>query len=80
MAKTINAFEMAQAQFDHVAEQLKLDPQVSEVLRWPLREFHFRIPVRMDDGTLRVLKASACSTMTPAVLPRVVFAFTRLKP
>jgi len=56
MAKTINAFEMAQAQFDHVAEQLKLDPQVSEVLRWPLREFHFRIPVRMDDGTLRVFE------------------------
>jgi glutamate dehydrogenase (NAD(P)+) len=56
MAKNINAFEMAQAQFDHVAEQLKLDPQVSEVLRWPLREFHFRIPVRMDDGTLRVFE------------------------
>ncbi len=56
MAKSINAFEMAQAQFDHVAEQLKLDPQVSELLRWPLREFHFRIPVRMDDGTLRVFQ------------------------
>jgi len=56
MAKNINAFEMAQEQFDHVAEQLKLDPQVAEVLRWPLREFHFRIPVRMDDGTLRVFE------------------------
>lgn len=56
MAKSINAFEMAQAQFDHVAEQLKLDPQVSELLRWPLREFHFRIPVRMDDGSLRVFQ------------------------
>ena len=52
----INAFEMAQRQFDHVAELLKLDPQVSEMLRWPLREFHFRIPVRMDDGTLRVFQ------------------------
>jgi len=53
---TINAFEMAQRQFDHVAELLKLDPQVSEMLRWPLREFSFRIPVRMDDGTLRVFQ------------------------
>ena len=53
----INAFEMAQKQFDHVAEQLSLDPQVSEILRWPLREFSFRIPVRMDDGTLRVFQA-----------------------
>ncbi len=54
MAVTTNAFEMAQRQFDHVAGLLKLDPQVSEVLRWPAREYHFRIPVRMDDGTMRV--------------------------
>jgi len=44
---------MAQQQFDHVAEQLRLDPQVREYLRWPMREYHFRIPVRMDDGTLK---------------------------
>ncbi|MEN4010861.1 MAG: Glu/Leu/Phe/Val dehydrogenase [Chloroflexota bacterium] len=54
MAETTNAFEMAQRQFDHVAELLKLDPQVREILRWPLREYQFRIPVRMDDGTIRV--------------------------
>jgi glutamate dehydrogenase (NAD(P)+) len=56
MAASTNAFEMAQRQFDHVAELLKLDPQVAELLRWPMREFHFRIPVRMDDGTLRVFE------------------------
>ncbi len=56
MSKTINAFEMAQKQFDHVAELLNLDPEVAEVLRWPAREFSFRIPVRMDDGTLRVFQ------------------------
>ena len=56
MAGTTNAFEMAQRQFDHVAELLKLDPQVREFLRWPLREYHFRIPVRMDDGTLRMFE------------------------
>jgi glutamate dehydrogenase (NAD(P)+) len=56
MSSTTNAFEMAQAQFDHVAELLQLDPEVREILRWPLREFHFRIPVRMDDGTLRVFE------------------------
>jgi len=54
MAVITNAFEMAQHQFDHVAELLKLDPQVSEFLRWPMREFHVRIPVRMDDGTVRL--------------------------
>jgi len=56
MAGQINAFEMAQKQFDGVAKQLKLDPQVAEVLRWPMREYTFRIPVRMDDGTLRVFQ------------------------
>jgi glutamate dehydrogenase (NAD(P)+) len=56
MAVTTNAFEMAQRQFDHVAELLSLDPQVREILRWPLREFHFRIPVWMDDGTMRVFQ------------------------
>ena len=56
MAGQINAFEMAQKQFDGVAKLLKLDPQVAEVLRWPMREYHFRIPVRMDDGSLRVFQ------------------------
>lgn len=54
MSEPINAFRMAQSQFDHVAGLLNLDPQVSEMLRWPAREFKFQVPVRMDDGTLRV--------------------------
>jgi glutamate dehydrogenase (NAD(P)+) len=56
MAGQMNPFEMAQKQFDGVAKQLKLDPQVAEVLRWPMREHTFRIPVRMDDGKLRVFQ------------------------
>ena len=56
MPETTNAFEMAQRQFDHVASLLRLDPQISDILRWPLREFSFRIPIRMDDGTLQVFQ------------------------
>jgi glutamate dehydrogenase (NAD(P)+) len=56
MAVVTNAFEMAQKQFDHVADMLQLDPPVREMLRWPLREYHFRIPVRMDDGSIRVFQ------------------------
>ena len=56
MAETHNAFEMAQRQFDHVAEMLQLDQPVREFLRWPMREFHFRIPVQMDDGTQRIFQ------------------------
>jgi glutamate dehydrogenase (NAD(P)+) len=54
MSSTINAFEMAQQQFDHVADLLNLDPQIRAILREPVREFSFQIPVRMDDGTIRV--------------------------
>jgi glutamate dehydrogenase (NAD(P)+) len=53
MTELINAFQMAQRQFDDVAAQLALDPQVAEILRWPTREYRFQIPVRMDDGTIR---------------------------
>ncbi len=54
MTVLINAFQMAQTQFDSVASQLNLDPQVAEILRWPTREFKFQIPVHMDDGSIRV--------------------------
>ncbi len=54
MNATTNAFQMAQQQFDQVADQLNLDQQVREYLRWPLREFHFRIPVRMDNDTIHI--------------------------
>ncbi|HLO14332.1 MAG TPA: Glu/Leu/Phe/Val dehydrogenase [Anaerolineales bacterium] len=54
MTEQINAFRIAQQQFDSVAERMNLDPGVREVLRWPAREFTFRIPVRMDNGTLQV--------------------------
>jgi glutamate dehydrogenase len=56
MTGNTNPFEMAQAQFDHVADLLKLDQSIREILRWPMREFHFRIPVRMDDGSIRVFQ------------------------
>jgi glutamate dehydrogenase (NAD(P)+) len=56
MAETTNAFAMAQQQFDHVADLLGLDQQVREMLRWPMREYHLRIPIRMDDGSMRVFQ------------------------
>jgi len=54
--KAFNPFEMAQTQFDNVAEILGLDQGTCDLLRNPLREYHFSIPVRMDDGTVRVFK------------------------
>ncbi len=54
--KGVNAFEMAQAQFDKVAAILDLDPATRELLRWPLREYSFAIPIRMDDGRIKVFR------------------------
>jgi glutamate dehydrogenase len=56
MTEATNPFQMAQAQFDRVADLLKLDEPIRQILRWPMREFHFRIPVRMDDGSMRVFE------------------------
>ena len=38
------------------AEVMGLDEATHELLRWPMREFHVRIPVKMDDGTTRVFE------------------------
>ena len=56
MAAEFNAFEMAQRQFDAVADKLQLDEGIRELLRWPQREFHFTVPVKMDDGTIKIFK------------------------
>ena len=54
--KKFNAFEMAQKQFDQVAEILKLDSATRDLLRYPLREYNFTIPVHMDDGTMKIFR------------------------
>ena len=55
-SSSYNPFHVAQSQFDAVAAVLELDEGVRDLLRQPLREYQFSIPVRMDDGTVRVFK------------------------
>jgi len=55
-----NPFEIAQKQFDHAAEMLDLDRATKDLLRSPMREFHFSIPVRMDDGVFKILPSVPC--------------------
>jgi glutamate dehydrogenase len=54
--KPFNSFEMAQAQFDKVADVLNLDRATRDLLRVPMREYQFSIPVRMDDGRVQVFR------------------------
>ena len=54
VAARINAWEVAQQQFDLAAERLGLDPGMRLVLREPRREFTVHFPVHMDDGSVQV--------------------------
>mgnify|MGYP000910265847 FL=1 len=51
---TYNAYLTAQKQFDGVADLIDLDQSIRDLLRQPSREYHFTIPVKMDDGTTKV--------------------------
>lgn len=53
-AVDLNPFVIAQQQLDEAAELLELDKPTHEMLRWPMREMRFTIPVRMDDGKIKV--------------------------
>ncbi|MBI4319352.1 MAG: Glu/Leu/Phe/Val dehydrogenase [Chloroflexi bacterium] len=49
-----NSFQVAQQQFDIVANVLQLDPNLREVLRYPKRELIVHFPVKLDDGSLQM--------------------------
>ena len=54
--KPFNLFEMAQKQFDHCADLLRLDAPVREFLRLPMRECEFSLPIRLDNGETKILR------------------------
>lgn len=54
--QSYNPYQTAQEQFDKVADAIGLEPSLKDFLRQPMREYHFTIPVKMDDGTVKVFK------------------------
>ena len=54
IAAPINAWEVAQRQFDLAADRLGMDQGMRRVLREPRRELTVHFPVTMDDGTVQV--------------------------
>jgi glutamate dehydrogenase (NAD(P)+) len=50
----LNPYRIAQLQFDIAAEHLKLEPGLRQVLRTPKRIMEVSIPVKMDNGQLKV--------------------------
>jgi glutamate dehydrogenase/leucine dehydrogenase len=50
----MNPYEMALVQLRHVAKRMHLDPNLHEVLKHPMRSLEVYLPVRMDNGTIKV--------------------------
>ena len=55
MAK-INPFDIVKQQLDRCAEILNLAPDVTAMLKTPMRELHVSLPVRMDDGSVKIFQ------------------------
>lgn len=54
--ENLNPFESAQSQIKHACEVLGLEPAVYELLKEPERVIEISIPVRMDNGEMKVFK------------------------
>ena len=52
----MNPFQIAQQQLDEAVAKLGLDKATHEFLRWPMREYHFTLPVKMDNGATHIFK------------------------
>ncbi|MEK6986032.1 MAG: Glu/Leu/Phe/Val dehydrogenase [Candidatus Thermoplasmatota archaeon] len=50
----VNPYQMALEQLKTVAKRMKLDPNLHEVLKHPMRSLEVYLPVRMDNGTIQV--------------------------
>lgn len=51
-----NPFEIVKKQIDRCAEILELRPEVVSILKTPQRELHVSLPIRMDDGSVKVFQ------------------------
>ncbi len=53
---TLNPFEIAQKQIKTACDELGLEPAAYEILKQPLRFLQVAIPVKMDDGSIKVFE------------------------
>jgi len=56
MVERLSLFESGQAQLDEVAGMLNLESGIHAILREPKKEVHVSIPVRMDNGEVKIFK------------------------
>ena len=56
MTDTLNPLKSAQNKIKIACKKLNLNPAVYEILKEPQRFIEISIPVKMDDGSLKVFK------------------------
>ncbi len=54
--ENLNAYQIALEQFDRAADRLNLERDLAEILRHPKRQLTVSVPIRMDDGSVRVFE------------------------
>ena len=57
MMKSYNSFQVAQKQILEAVEILNLNAATRDLLIWPQREYKFTLPVKMDNGSVKVFHA-----------------------
>ncbi len=60
MAMTMDAFAIAMRQFDEAAKILKLTHDQVAMIKQPRRMTEVNLPVRMDDGSIRIFRGYRC--------------------
>jgi glutamate dehydrogenase (NAD(P)+) len=55
--ENINPFDVVKQQINKCAEILLLPQDVTAMLKTPMRELHVSLPVRMDDGSIKIFPA-----------------------
>src|SRR6476620_7647711 len=56
MTENLNPYQIAIEQFNRAATKLKLESDLAEILRNPKRQLIVSIPIRMDDGAVKVFE------------------------
>ncbi|MCW8850426.1 MAG: glutamate dehydrogenase, partial [Melioribacteraceae bacterium] len=55
--ETYNSFKITQQQLFEAAKLLNLDQSTIDLLSWPQKEFKYTLPVKMDNGTIKIFHA-----------------------
>ncbi len=62
---SMSAFEAVTWCFEQAAQRMNVDEEHRDLMRSPWRELTVELPIRLDNGKLRVLQAIGYSTTRP---------------